>query len=109
VSDTAGPGSIAELLVPILWCHSPSFCAPLSGTAQNANRVELIAELDKHGHRGADDKQPELRGEVTERLRQEVEQINVNNFIVRPKRKLVENYGNAAAWQSLGDDKKSPK
>jgi hypothetical protein len=49
--------------------------------------VELIAELDKH-------KDPEgkdaLRKEVAERLRLEVEQMNVNNFIVRPTAKLAE-------------------
>jgi type I restriction enzyme R subunit len=68
-----------------------------------ANRVELISELDK---RGNEDKQAELRSEVAERLRQEVEQMNVNNFIVRPKRKLVEKYGDASAWTSLGDQEK---
>jgi type I restriction enzyme, R subunit len=64
-----------------------------------SNRVELIAELDKQ-------KDPEgkneLRKEVAERLRQEVEQMNLNNFIVRPKRKLVEKYANAKAWDTLG-------
>src|SRR6266481_999483 len=60
------------------------------------SRVELIAELDKLGH-----KEPELRGEVAERLRQEVEQMNVDNFIVRTKRRLVEKYRDAAAWNEL--------
>jgi type I restriction enzyme, R subunit len=67
-----------------------------------ANRVELIAELDKQF---AEDPQ-ELRGEVAERLRQQVEQMNVNNFIVRPKRKLVEKYGNTKAWENLGSEEK---
>ncbi len=71
-----------------------------------ANRVELIAELDNHLHQGTDGKQPELRHEVAERLRQEVEKMNVNNFIVRPKRKFVEKYGEAKAWQTLGEDEK---
>jgi type I restriction enzyme R subunit len=47
-----------------------------------SSRVELMAELDKQ-------KQPEyehlLRKDVAERLRKEVEQMNVNNFIVRQK------------------------
>jgi len=63
-----------------------------------ANRVELIAELDK---RKSLDGQDGLRKAVAERLRQEVEQMNVNNFIVRPKRKLVEKYANAKAWETL--------
>jgi type I restriction enzyme, R subunit len=64
-----------------------------------ASRVELIAELEKADGVGA---KSELRGEVAERLRREVEQMNVNNFIVRPKRRLVEKYADVAAWQSLG-------
>ena len=68
-----------------------------------ASRVELIAELDKTN--GAQDK-PELRTKVVERLRQEVEQMNVNNFIVRPKRKLVEKYADAKAWERLGKDER---
>jgi type I restriction enzyme R subunit len=38
---------------------------------------------------------------VADRLRHEVEQMNVNKFIVRPKRKLVEKYADAAAWEKL--------
>ncbi|HXM21662.1 MAG TPA: DEAD/DEAH box helicase family protein [Terriglobales bacterium] len=66
------------------------------------NRVELIAELDKQDSKNADEKQSELRGEVAERLRQEVEAMNVNNFIVRPKRRLVEKYAGSGAWETLG-------
>jgi type I restriction enzyme, R subunit len=63
-----------------------------------SSRVELIAELD---HQKDHEEQLELRKEVAERLRQEVEQMNVNNFIVRPKRKLVEKYADAKAWENL--------
>ena len=55
---------------------------------------------------GGDGKQPELRSEVAERLRQEVAQMNVNNFIVRPKRKLVEKFVDAKAWKTLGVDER---
>src|SRR5208283_3493152 len=65
-----------------------------------AGRVELIAELDKVVTGS-------LRGEVAERLRQEVAQMNVNNFIVRPKRRLVEKYADVAAWEALGPDEKN--
>ena len=64
-----------------------------------ASRVELIAELEKQD--GTEGKSG-LRGEIAERLRQEVEQMNLNNFIVRPKRKLVEKYADAKAWETLG-------
>jgi type I restriction enzyme R subunit len=69
-----------------------------------AGRVELIAELDKHD---AAVVTGSLRGEVAERLRQEVAQMNVNNFIVRPKRRLVEKYADAKAWEALGVDERN--
>jgi type I restriction enzyme R subunit len=74
------------------------------------NRVELIAELDKrHGDLADTDgrrseQRSELRDEVAERLRLEVVAMNVNNFIVRPKRRLVEKYGGEGAWETLGDE-----
>src|ERR1019366_7190146 len=61
-------------------------------------------ELDKH--EAAVDRSS-LRGEVAERLRQEVAQMNVNNFIVRPKRRLVEKYADAKAWETLGLDERN--
>ena len=69
-----------------------------------SSRVELIAELDKQKDPEGKD---ELRKEVAERLRQEVEQMNVNNFIVRPKRKLVEKYAEAKAWDTLGVEERN--
>jgi type I restriction enzyme, R subunit len=69
-----------------------------------ASRVELIAELEKQD--GTEGKSG-LRGEIAERLRQEVEQMNLNNFIVRPKRKLVEKYADAKAWETLGLDERN--
>ena len=68
------------------------------------SRVELIAELDKRKDGEGKD---ELRKDVAERLRQEVEQMNVNNFIVRPKRKLVEKYTDAKAWEKLDVDERN--
>jgi type I restriction enzyme, R subunit len=69
-----------------------------------ASRVELITELEKQDGTGG---RSDLRNEVAERLRQEVEQMNVNNFIVRPKRRLVEKYANARAWETLGVDERN--
>ncbi|HYM76967.1 MAG TPA: type I restriction-modification enzyme R subunit C-terminal domain-containing protein [Candidatus Dormibacteraeota bacterium] len=66
--------------------------------------MELIAELDKQKDPEGKD---ELRKEVAERLRQEVEQMNVNNFIVRSKRKLVEKYADAKAWDTLDVDERN--
>jgi len=115
--DLFGPGRDKKYFQIFDYCQNLEFFSQnpetTSGAAGDslskklfANRVELIAELDKHGHKGTRGESPELRGEVAERLRQEVEQMNVNNFIVRPKRKLVEKYGDTKAWQDLGEDEK---
>ncbi|PYV69913.1 MAG: restriction endonuclease subunit R, partial [Acidobacteria bacterium] len=115
--DLFGPGRDKKYFQIFDYCQNLEFFSQnpetTSGAAGDslskklfANRVELIAELDKHGHKGTRGEPPELRGEVAERLRQEVEQMNVNNFIVRPKRKLVEKYGDTKAWQDLGEDEK---
>jgi len=45
-----------------------------------------------------------LRGAVAAQLQREVAAMNVGNFIVRPKRKLVETYAKPEAWETLGED-----
>jgi len=66
-------------------------------------RLELMDELDK-----AEPKRyPELRAATAELLRAEVAAMNVNNFIVRPHRRLVEHYAEAAAWESLSIENRS--
>jgi type I restriction enzyme R subunit len=65
-------------------------------------RVELIAALDKDlGGSSKEEKKAELRQETAEFLRSHVAAMNVNNFIVRPKRKLVERYADAKSWAKL--------
>jgi type I restriction enzyme R subunit len=115
--DLFGPGRDKKYFEIFDFCQNLEFFSQnpdtISGAAGDslskklfANRVELIAELDKHDPTGTDGKQPELRSEVAERLRQEVELMNINNFIVRPKRKLVEKYGDSKAWETLSEDEK---
>jgi type I restriction enzyme R subunit len=62
-------------------------------------RVELISALDEGAK---EEKAAELRLETAELLRSQVAAMNVNNFIVRPKRKYVEQYAEAKAWEKLG-------
>src|SRR5262249_54459447 len=50
------------------------------------------------------EKEAELRRETAHLLRHEVASMNVDNFVVRPKRRLVEKYGKAEAWQDLKTD-----
>jgi len=62
-------------------------------------RVELISALDEGAK---EEKSAELRLETAELLRSQIAAMNVNNFIVRPKRKYVEQYAEAKAWEKLG-------
>jgi type I restriction enzyme R subunit len=77
-------------------------------------RLELIASLDQRGEKGGPTllREPaatygdlatedEVRQSVAERLRSEVAAMNLNNFVVRPHRQLVERYAKAEAWVSL--------
>src|SRR5579864_8057747 len=111
--DLFGPGRNKKFFYIFDYCQNLEFFSQnpdtVSGSANEslgkklfASRVELIAELEKYHE---PDKQ-ELRSGVVDRLRHEVEQMNVNNFIVRPKRKLVEKYGDAKAWEMLGVDER---
>jgi type I restriction enzyme R subunit len=113
--DLFGPGRNKKYFYIFDYCQNLEFFSQnpemTSGSANEslskklfASRVELIGELDKGP---SVEGRPELRGEVADRLRQEIEKMNVNNFIVRPKRKLVEKYGDAKAWQSLDDQQRS--
>jgi type I restriction enzyme R subunit len=63
-------------------------------------RVELIATLDNE--RADGNEEGALRKDTAEFLRTQVAAMNVNNFIVRPKRRLVEHYSEAKAWEKLG-------
>jgi type I restriction enzyme R subunit len=113
--DLFGPGRNKKYFYIFDYCQNLEFFSQNPETTSGAtseslskklfsSRVELIEELDKH-------QDPEgknaLRGQVAERLRQEVGQMNVGNFIVRPKRKLVEKYADAKAWETLGADEKA--
>jgi type I restriction enzyme R subunit len=65
-------------------------------------RVELIAELDVATQREANDAYSALRSSTATLLRQQVAAMPIENFIVRPKRRLVEKYSEASTWEELG-------
>ena len=76
-------------------------------------RLKLIGELDrKHGTAasavgetiatyGDPQTMRDVRTATTELLRLEVAAMNLNNFVVRPHRRLVEKYATPAAWTAL--------
>jgi type I restriction enzyme R subunit len=62
------------------------------------SRLELISALDQDG---AD---PRLREETAATLHAEVAAMNLDNFLVRPKRRFIEPYREVSAWQKLDKD-----
>lgn len=70
-------------------------------------RLELISEIDKgQAHVGSDGATAEaaLRKDIATLLHGEVSAMNLDNFVVRPKRRLVERYVKPEAWIELKPD-----
>jgi len=69
-----------------------------------AARLEMLGELDKQRrpllHEGEAPEQ-KLRYDIVTLLHGEVAAMNIQNFVVRPKRRLVEKYAQPGAWESL--------
>lgn len=63
-------------------------------------RVELIGEFDA-AKTAPDDSCLELRKALAGRLREEVQGMSLDNFLVRPKRRLIEKYVGEEAWERL--------
>ena len=81
------------------------------------SRVELITELDRKQQHSTEDVFAESRptyGEAktdqavrmatAELLQQQVAAMNLNNFIVRPRRRAVEKFAQPQAWWTLDED-----
>jgi type I restriction enzyme R subunit len=79
-------------------------------------RLELIGELDQRNAAeggvvkapattyGDPASEPEVRHAVAEVLHRETAAMNVDNFVVRPKRRIVEKFAKAEAWTKLTPD-----
>ena len=59
------------------------------------NRAELIRILDETKSH------PKLRDDIAATLHGQVQAMNVDNFLVRPKRRQVEKFSDPKAWESL--------
>jgi type I restriction enzyme, R subunit len=78
-------------------------------------RLDLIAELDKKSSslsvvegttnklKDAATPEADLRQQIADLLHTEVAAMNIENFIVRPKRQLIEKYNNPETWRSLSE------
>ena len=74
---------------------SPSPRTDSISTRLFRTRLELIHQLDSARI------DAEVRTTVTGILREQVASMNLDNFVVRPRRKLVEQYARPEAWRNL--------
>ncbi len=105
--DLFGPGEDKEHFLIFDFCQNFEFfnqnpevvegAIGLSiGERLFATRVELIGALGK-----SDEDHAELETAVKDRLHQEVADMNLDNFVVRPRRRAVEKFQVREAWDLL--------
>ncbi len=113
--DLFAPGRHKEFFYIFDYCQNLEFFSQNPETTEGAlgeslgkrlfkTRLELISELDRKLSgvaREGPEKDAELRREVAALLQGEVAAMNVENFVVRAKRRLVEKYGKPEAWGEL--------
>jgi len=125
--DLFGPGKDKAFFFILGYCQNLEFFSQNPATTDGAlgeslgkrlfkTRLELISVLDRsladapaaagarvverHATYDVPSSRP-LRGEVASLLHAEVAAMNLDNFVVRPKRRLVEKYAQPAAWTTL--------
>jgi type I restriction enzyme R subunit len=120
--DLFGPGKDKKFFYIFDYCQNLEFFSQNPETTEGVlgeslgtrlfkTRLELITEIDggdieKPRTREEDpESQQRLREATSELLRQEISAMNVDNFVVRPKRRLVEIYAKPEAWKSLKVDR----
>jgi type I restriction enzyme R subunit len=110
--DLFGPGQHKEHFLVFDFCQNFEFFNENPKTTDGAlgrslgerlfvTRVELIGELQGKDVGEATEGLSALRVGLAEHLHEEVAGMSLDNFIVRPKRRLVEKYQEKAAWQQL--------
>ncbi|MDD2765814.1 MAG: DEAD/DEAH box helicase family protein [Opitutaceae bacterium] len=111
--DLFGPGQDKKFFYVFDFCQNLEFFsqpeAAVEGNVADSlsarlfkTRLKLVGALDEG--KGEDASHAGLRGDVAAQLQREVAAMNLDNFIVRPKRKLVETYARPEAWEQLDDD-----
>ncbi|QPK63240.1 DEAD/DEAH box helicase family protein [Methylomonas sp. LL1] len=120
--DLFGPGLDKQFFYIFDYCQNLEFFSQKPnfsdgslneslGTRLFKARLEMIAELDKKwlsDGRIAETAdypvdQRQLRLELADFLRGQVAAMNIDNFVVRPKRQAVERFARPEAWRSLAE------
>ena len=125
--DLFGPGEDKQNFSVFDFCQNLEFFSQNPASSDGATseplstrlfkaRLEMIGELDKRLKLGeqAGEKAPKdyggyptvdpLRVDTAGLLHAKVAAMNLDNFVVRPQRQVVEKYAKAEAWQTLGGD-----
>lgn len=111
--DLFGPGQDKEFFYILDYCQNLEFFSQNPGTTDGSSgeslgsrlfkaRVVLLTELDRLP--ATELSAAMLRRDVASLLCAEVSAMNTENFVVRPKRRLVEKYKGVDAWNELGDE-----
>jgi type I restriction enzyme R subunit len=130
--DLFGPGQHKEFFFAFDYCQNLEFFAEDPDVTDGAvgaslgkrlftARLELIGELEKVEEpqdpatalADADDRPygdvrtpRELRVAVSDRLHEEVAAMNLDNFVIRPHRRLVEQFAKREAWLRVGAEER---
>ena len=111
--DLFGPGKDKEFFYVFDFCQNLEYfsqnAAGVEGnTAESLGqrlfrtRLDLIGAVDERVALGqAGGGEAAIRAEAADLLRTIVTNMNLNNFLVRPHRKLIENFLPAESWQRL--------
>ena len=124
--DLFAPGEDKQFFYVFDYCQNLEFFSQnpdlVEGSAGEAlgtrlfkARLEMIAELDRRVTAGTVMAEPrpalgesadegQLRTEIAAHLHQLVAAMKLDNFVVRPQRRLVEKYAKPEPWQALGPD-----
>lgn len=113
-----GPGKDKDCFYVFDYCQNLEFFrenpdatdgsggVPLS-TKLFRSRLELVGALDERQQgvvQEGEDSERSLRRDIVTILREEVGAMNLDNFVVRPKRRFIEKYRVDAAWEELNTE-----
>ncbi len=113
--DLFAPGKDKEFFYIFDYCQNLEFFKQNPATVEGAlgeslskrlfkTRLELIGELDRKltgVAKEGPENEAQLRLDMAAQLHSEVAAMNVENFVVRAKRRLVEKYAKPEAWREL--------
>ncbi|MFY9201658.1 MAG: type I restriction-modification enzyme R subunit C-terminal domain-containing protein, partial [Methanosarcina flavescens] len=125
--DLFGPGKDKKFFYLFDYCQNLEFFNQNTETTEGSlgdslstrlfkSRLELLSELDKRleaeikggaetpERYGEPKTEAEVRFLIAETLHNEITSMNLDNFIVRPKRQLVEKYSKPEAWIKLSSE-----